>query len=282
MSIPKYDALFNPLLQAIHKLGGSASVSEQEDEVANILKLTDAEISEIHRGNRTKLSYRLAWARNYLKRYGLIDNSSRGVWTLTAEGQRRQSLDKDEVKKFVQSLGKPEDRDAPSEGVRLVDGNELQENDWEDELLGVIKLMPSDGFERLCQRLLRESGFIQVEVTGKTNDGGIDGKGVVRIGGLLSFHVIFQCKRYQGSVSSPTVRDFRGAMVGRADKGLLITTGTFTKDARSEAQRDGAPPIDLIDGEALVQKLKELRIGVQVKEKVVEEILIDRNYFQAV
>lgn len=282
MSIPKYDALFNPLLQAIHKLGGSASVSEQEDEVANILKLTDAEISEIHRGNRTKLSYRLAWARNYLKRYGLIDNSSRGVWALTAEGQRQQSLDKSEVKKFVQSLGKQEDKDVPDEGARLIEGSELQENDWEDELLEVIKLMAPDGFERLCQRLLRESGFIQVEVTGKTNDGGIDGKGVVRIGGLLSFHVIFQCKRYQGSVSSPTVRDFRGAMVGRADKGLLITTGTFTKDARSEAQRDGAPPIDLIDGEALVQKLKELRIGVQVKEKVVEEVLIDRNYFQAV
>lgn len=282
MSIPKYDALFNPLLQAIHKLGGSASVSEQEDEVANILKLTDAEISEIHRGNRTKLSYRLAWARNYLKRYGLIDNSSRGVWTLTAEGQRQQSLDKSEVKKFVQSLGKQEDKDAPDDCARLVEGSELQENDWEDELLEVIKLMAPDGFERLCQRLLRESGFIQVEVTGKTNDGGIDGKGVVRIGGLLSFHVIFQCKRYQGSVSSPTVRDFRGAMVGRADKGLLIKTGTFTKDARSEAQRDGAPPIDLIDGEALVQKLKELRIGVQVKEKVVEDVLIDRNYFQAV
>ena len=282
MSIPKYDAFFNPLLQALHKLGGSASVSEQEDEVANILKLTDAEISETHRGNRTKLSYRLAWARNYLKRYGLIDNSARGVWTLTAEGQRRQSLEKDEVKRFVQSLNKQADKGEPSEGARLIEGSELQENDWEDELLEVIKLMPPDGFERLCQRLLRESGFIQVEVTGKSNDGGIDGKGVVRIGGLLSFHVIFQCKRYQGSVSSPTVRDFRGAMVGRADKGLLITTGTFTKDARTEAQRDGAPPIDLIDGEALVQKLKELRIGVEVKEKVVEEIFIDRNYFQAV
>lgn len=281
MSIPKYDALFNPLLQALHKLGGSASVSEQEDEVANILKLTDTEISEIHRGNRTKLSYRLAWARNYLKRYGLIDNSSRGVWTLTPEGQRRQSLDKVDVKKFVQSLSK-QDKDTGNGEVQLIEGSEIQENDWEDELLDVIKLMPPDGFERLCQRLLRESGFIQVEVTGKTNDGGIDGKGVVRIGGLLSFHVIFQCKRYQGSVSSPAVRDFRGAMVGRADKGLLITTGTFTKDARSEAQRDGAPPIDLIDGEALVQKLKELRIGVQVKEKVVEEVFIDRNYFQAV
>jgi restriction system protein len=281
MAIPKYDSLFNPLLQAIHNLGGSASISEQEDEVANILKLSDAEIAEIHRGNRTKLSYRLAWARNYLKRYGVIDNSSRGVWTLTSDGQQRKVLDKVEVKKVVQSLDKKSEVTSDEEPHLSVD-SELEENNWEDELLEVVKAMSPDAFERLCQRLLRESGFIQVEVTGKTNDGGIDGKGVVRIGGLLSFHVIFQCKRYQGSVSSPTVRDFRGAMVGRADKGLLITTGTFTKDARSEAQRDGAPPIDLIDGEALAQKLKELRIGVQVKEKVVEEILIDKTYFQSV
>jgi restriction system protein len=281
MPIPKYDDLFNPLLQAIQSLGGSASVAEQEDEVATILKLTDAEVSEIHRGNRTKLSYRLAWARNYLKRYGALDNSSRGVWALTSKGQKHQTFNKDLIKKFVQSL----DRDVVSSGSEVdhVDvSGELKDIDWEDKLLAVIKAMQPDAFERLCQRLLRESGFIQVEVIGKTNDGGIDGKGVVRIGGLLSFHVIFQCKRYQGSVSSPTVRDFRGAMVGRADKGLLITTGTFTKDARTEAQRDGAPPIDLIDGEALVEKLKELRIGVQIKERVVEEVVIDEAYFQNV
>jgi restriction system protein len=281
MPIPKYDDLFNPLLQAVRNLGGSASVAEQEDEVATILKLTDAEVSEIHRGNRTKLSYRLAWARNYLKRYGALDNSSRGVWALTSEGQKHQTLSKDLVKKFVQSL----DRDVVGGGNEAdhVDvSDELKDIDWEDKLLAVIKAMQPDAFERLCQRLLRESGFIQVEVTGKTNDGGIDGKGVVRIGGLLSFHVIFQCKRYQGSVSSPVVRDFRGAMVGRADKGLLITTGTFTKDARTEAQRDGAPPIDLIDGEALVEKLKELRIGVEIKERIVEEVLIDEAYFQNV
>ena len=281
MPIPKYDDLFNPLLQAVRNLGGSASVAEQEDEVATILKLTDAEVSEIHRGNRTKLSYRLAWARNYLKRYGALDNSSRGVWALTSEGQKHQTLNKDLVKKFVQSL----DRDVVGGGNETdhVDvSDELKDIDWEDKLLAVVKAMQPDAFERLCQRLLRESGFIQVEVTGKTNDGGIDGKGVVRIGGLLSFHVIFQCKRYQGSVSSPLVRDFRGAMVGRADKGLLITTGTFTEDARTEAQRDGAPPIDLIDGEALVEKLKELRIGVQIKERIVEEVLIDEAYFQNV
>lgn len=280
MPIPKYDGLFNPLLQAMHSLGGSASISEQEDSVAAILKLTDAEVSEIHKGNRTKLSYRLAWARNYLKRYGVLDNSARGVWALTTEGQKIQSLDTNVVKKTVQGFDRENAVEIEDKTADLT--SELKDIGWEDKLLDVLKLMPPDAFERLCQRLLRESGFIQVEVTGKTNDGGIDGKGVVRIGGLLSFHVIFQCKRYQGSVSSPLVRDFRGAMVGRADKGLLITTGTFTKDARQEAQRDGAPPIDLIDGEALVEKLKELKIGILVKQKIVEEVIIDESYFSGV
>src|SRR5438552_8189499 len=84
MPVPTYDGLFNPLLRAIRERGGSASVAEQEDKVAQLLNLSDQEASEIHRGNRTKLSYRLAWARNYLKRVGLLENSARGVWALTA------------------------------------------------------------------------------------------------------------------------------------------------------------------------------------------------------
>lgn len=142
--------------------------------------------------------------------------------------------------------------------------------------------MPPDAFERLCQRLLRESGFIQVEVTGRTGDGGIDGRGVVKLGGLLSFHVIFQCKRYRDTVSSSAIRDFRGAMVGRADKGLFLTTGTFSRDAKAEAQRDGAPPLDLIDGDELVVMLKEMRLGIEVKQKVTEDVIVKREWCQTI
>jgi restriction system protein len=142
--------------------------------------------------------------------------------------------------------------------------------------------MEPSAFERLIQRLLRESGFIQVEVTGQSGDGGIDGKGIMRLGGLLSFHVIFQCKRYSGSVSASQVRDFRGAMVGRADKGLLITTGNFTKDAVKEATRDGAPAIDLIDGDQLINKLKELNLGVQTKKVEIEQVVIDQQWFSTI
>jgi restriction system protein len=275
MVVPTNDDLFNPLLKAMHNLGGSASISEQEDEVASILGLTEKEVSEIHRGNRTKFGYRLAWARNYLKHYGLLDNSAREVWSLTAKGRKTTSVDKKEVKKSV----KGQNLKAQRIKNEKTDLEEPEETVWTDKLLDVIKELSPDAFERLCQRLLRESGFVHVEVTGRSGDGEIDGKGIVRIGGLLSFHMIFQCKRFKGCVSSPIVRDFRGAMIGRADKGLLITTGTFTKDARTEAQRDGAPPIDLVDGQTLAEKLKELRLGVEVKEKVVEEVLIDQTFF---
>jgi len=153
---------------------------------------------------------------------------------------------------------------------------DIEDTTWTDRLLAVLGSMPPDGFERLCQRLLRESGFTKVEVTGKSGDGGIDGHGVLRVN-LISFQVLFQAKRWQSPVGASVVRDFRGAMVGRADKGFIITTSTFTRDARAEATRDGAPAIDLIDGEDLCRLLKDNRIGMTVK--MVEDVEIDNGFY---
>lgn len=275
MTVPKYDELFNPVLQALHKLDGSSSIPEMEEEVIKILNLSDEDVTELHKGNTTKLSYRLAWARTYLKRFGLIDNSARGVWSLTQQGLNTKSVDKKRVKDFVKDSNF--EIDGPQEDTNK---DELEDLTWKDSLLEILKHIPSDSFERLCVRILRESGFTHVEVTGKSGDGGIDGKGVVKIGGVLSFHVVFQCKRYKDSVPSPVIRDFRGAMQGRADKGLILTTGRFTRDARQEAQRDGASPIDLIDGDLLTDKLKELRLGIYVKEKIVEDIIIQNEWYE--
>ncbi len=237
-------------------------------------------VNEIHRESRTKLSYRLAWARNYLKRYGLIDNSSRGVWTLTEKGQKVGLIDKEQVKRAVVK----KNRKAQIEKNKLDEAgkddltDEVEEFKWQDSLIETIKNIQPDQFERLCQRLLRELGFVNVEVTGKTNDGGIDGKGIVKIGGVLSFHIVFQAKRYQGTVASSVIRDFRGAMVGRADKGLILTTGSFSREAKKEAQRDGATPIDLIDGNELAEKVKDLKLGVSVE--LVERVIINRGWFK--
>lgn len=245
------------------------------------MSLTDSQLDVLHdpeKGSRTEVEYRLAWARTYLKKDGVIENSTRGVWALTNDGKRIDRVDPRKVNKFV----KEQVRKAQPASVK----NELAETgaelSWRDELLNTLLHMGHDAFERLAQRLLRESGFIQVEVTGRAGDGGIDGKGIMRLGGLLSFHVIFQCKRYKGSVRVEQVRDFRGAMVGRADKGLMITTGNFTKDAVREATRDGAPAIDLIDGDQLLDKLKELGLGVQTKKIELEEVTIDKTWFSGV
>ena len=285
----KHDDLFNPTLKALHNLGGSGSINKIEDEVASILNLSDEQVNEIHRGNTTKLTYRLAWAKNYLKHYGLLENSSRGVWSLTEEGIKTNSVDQLTVRRKVtsdirekrleQDKSKPSNIDELDENEEPDDNEEIEKLSWQEKVIEELQSITPSSFERLCQRLLRELGFQNVEVTGQSNDGGIDGKGLLRLGGVLSFNVIFQAKRYEGSVSPSIVRDFRGAMVGRADKGLIITTGSFTREAKKEAQRDGAPPIDLMDGNELAEKLKELKLGIDIE--FVEKIIIKTDWFKS-
>lgn len=281
-SIPRYSAFLNPLIDALHTLGGSGTIEEINANVMEATGLTDEQLEVLHdpeKGSQTEVEYQLAWARTYLKKYEILENSSRGVWALTAKGKQHGPVNPSAVKRYVAELSR-KSKEQPTEKE---DTSELNTQiSWREELINILLKTHPAAFERLIQRMLRESGFIQVEVTGRSGDGGIDGKGIMRLGGLLSFHVIFQCKRYSGSVSASQVRDFRGAMVGRADKGLLITTGNFTKDAVREATRDGAPAIDLIDGDQLVNKLKELSLGVETKRIEVEKITIDTVWFDSI
>jgi len=275
--IPKYHELMNPLLEALHELGGSGSIEEIAQKVVELSDLPENLLNVPHnpeKSSQTEIEYRLAWARTYLKKYGLLENSERGVWLIVPEKRDVKSVDSQEVVKTVRAEHKKQKQDS---GIEIPEETES----WRSILHHVlINDMSPDAFERLSKRILRESGFVQVEVTGRTGDGGIDGKGIMRLSGLLSFHVIFQCKKYQGSVSASDIRDFRGAMIGRADKGLFITTGTFTRDAIREATRDGAPPIDLVDGDQLADKLKELGLGI--KKEMVEKISVDPEWFKAI
>ena len=280
--IPTYDSMMNPLLEALRSLGGSGTIEEIDGKVAEIMNLSDEQLEVLQdpdKGSRTKFEYRLAWTRTYLKNYGLLENSSRGVWALTSVGRKTEKVDEKEVVKTVREKQKEE---RTSEHIETVGGDEPEITEtWRDQVLNKLLELEPSAFERLIQRLLRESGFVQVQVTGKSGDGGIDGKGIMKLGGLLDFHVIFQCKRYKGSVSPSQIRDFRGAMVGRADKGLFVTTGLFSKDAIKEASRDGASPIDLIDGDLLVDKLKEFGLGISTKIIEVEKISIDQDWFDS-
>ena len=272
--IPTYDELMAPTIQALKQLGGSASIDEL---LAGIILLLDLspDVVDVPHGTtgRTELEYRAAWTRTYLRRAGLIENSERGVWTLTQEGAKVNVVDGRQIARDVRVQYRQATDDKPNAQPET-------EPLWQDTLIAVLQAMDPVAFERLCQRLLRESGFIEVEVTQRSGDGGIDGFGTLRLGGLISFNVLFQSKRYKGNIGPDVVRDFRGAMVGRADKGMIISTGGFTSEAKREATRDGAPPIDLIDGRLLADKLKELELGV--KTNLVEQVEVLEEWFREI
>ncbi|WDF73935.1 restriction endonuclease [Novosphingobium sp. KACC 22771] len=279
--LPKYTDFMLPTLKVIRDLGGSGTNGEIREKLIEVMGLTQDQLDATYASGALIVDPRMSWARSYLKLAGLLESGGVGLWVLTDAGRHAADDTEAQLKAQVRiavaahnALKKAEQAVAELGEEETAD----EQKDWADLLLSQLKTMQPDAFERLAQRLLRESGFVRVEVTGKSGDGGIDGSGVLRMN-LISFQVLFQCKRYAGSVSAGTVRDFRGAMQGRADKGLIITTGTFTADARREATRDGAPAIDLIDGEALCQLLKERQLGVAVREVRTEEVTVLPEFF---
>ena len=279
--LPKYHELMKPTLIALDKIGGSASLNEINDAVIELAGLPAPALDvQYESGAGAVLTDRLSWARSHLKEGGFLASGGRGIWLLTDEGRQASDWPTDALRRRVATAIKAKHGNRKKTLIvedDIPSGNpDAEFADWRDELLAKLRSMDPSAFERLCQRLLRESGFVKVEVTGRSGDGGIDGTGILQLS-LMSFHVLFQCKRYQGSVGSGAVRDFRGAMMGRTDKGLIITTGTFSPDARREATRDGAPPIDLIDGESLCDKLKDLSLGVETL--VIKKIVVIPSWF---
>jgi len=269
---PQFVRYFGPVLDALRDLGGSGRPTEVEEWIASRLKLSESEISQVTKNGQSRYSNQVAWARFYLAKANLLDSSSRGVWSLTEKGLATYLSDESAVRLFrevhLQFSGANSGTNAgvapPETGPDdLPMGPTPATRNHQEELLAALKSLPPAGFERVCQRLLRESGFQQVAITGRTGDGGIDGDGVVQVNPFVSFRVLFQCKRYDSSaVSASQVRDFRGAMAGRADKGIILTTGSFSADARKEAIRDGVPPIELVDGDKLVRMFELLELGL--------------------
>lgn len=280
-------------IRALKQIGGSASLQELDEQVVEMENISeDEQAVMMPDGKYRKLNYYLSWSRTYLKRGGALENSSRGVWALTDEGETISSIDQTRA---IQKQVKEEERERQrqkrlAKRKGLIDTTDddadqtesftdEQDDDWQYGLLGVLQEMDPSAFERLAQRLLREAGFTKVEVRGKSGDGGIDGVGVLRVN-LVSFQVYFQCKRWKGSVGAKEIRDFRGALQGRADKGLFITTGNFTSQSYEEATRDGAIAIDLIDGERLCELLKQYDLGV--KTEMIEKVTILEDWFKSI
>lgn len=292
VEVPPYQFFLWPALQAVIELGGSASIADLEDALINRIDLAPETQAVLHGdGPMTEVQYQLAWARTYLKGMGLLTNSQRGIWSVTESGQ---TVTADELPKlranYIATLtakrkagsGKPKKaQQNQSDLDNEIDQAETNaEYEWKDTLLDTIVNASPKAFEKLAMRLLREAGVQSLVLTGGSGDDGIDGRGVYKME-LLSFPVFFQCKRYRGSVGPSAVRDFRGAMAGRGEKGLLITTGTFTTAAAAEARRDGAPPVDLVDGDQLCDLLKNYGIGVTATPRMVEDVEVHVDFFRS-
>jgi len=255
----------NPVLNALKGLGGSGQPGEVCAAVAKEMRLkASPNLEENLKSGVFKFENHVAWVRQHLVWAGYIGQSKRGVWTLTEKGRNAKTLSDAEVREMLSNSQRQSRKLAKSESDQLEDADEPipEESGYKERLLAIIGQLPPKGFEQLCQRLLRESGFENVVVTGRSGDGGIDGHGVLKVNAFVAFKVLFQCKRYAGTVGAPEVRNFRGAMQGRADKGIILTTGLFSADAVKESVRDGVPPIELVDGDRLVSLFENLELGL--------------------
>lgn len=285
-----YKDLIIPTYDALLALGGSGTNDEICVQVIKMLNLPDEMVDETHLGNvnQTELEYQLAWSRTYLKNYGVVINSGRSVWAITSDYTNKVDLDVAKIIEHTVKRNAQRRKDKTDNTNIIIPNDNDPVNDyeeypdeikpWRQKLSDVLQNMDPFGFERLAQRLLRESGFSQVEVTKKTGDGGIDGIGKLKINGIFSFNVAFQCKRYKGAVGAGDIRDFRGSLTTDIEKGVLITTGTFTKAAKEEASNPGKQQIDLIDGEEFINKIAEYGIGV----KEVKTYEIDEEFFEKI
>jgi len=211
--LPAYSDLFQPVLDALKDLGGSGRPSEVRDHLIAEMNISDAAL-ELTIKNGTQLFLnRVQWARHYLSKTGYIDSSKRGVWSLTDKG-RNARFDDTTAREVISQVTK-----LSSENLQRAENDaDTGESsgttaDHRTRVLEILYSVSPGAFERICQRLLRESDFEQVAVTGRSGDGGIDGNGVLQINPFVSFRVLFQCKRYRGTVGSPAIRDFRGAMM---------------------------------------------------------------------
>lgn len=293
--IPRYTQLIVPTFMALKKLGGSGKNDEILDQIILDMNIPDevADIQHKGRTNKSELSYQADWARTYLRQYGVIENSARGVWSIRPDYVLVDSLDSKKIVDAVLEENRkrrgniapilpshtavedvPEDNDPSNDYAEYPD----EIKPWREQLADVLQHMDPYAFERLSQRVLRECGFTQVEVTKKSGDGGIDGTGKLRINGIFSFNVAFQCKRYKGLVGASEIRDFRGSLTTDIEKGVMITTGSFSKAAKEEASNPGKQQIDLIDGEEFMNKIAEYGIGV----KPITTYEIDVDFFKKI
>jgi restriction system protein len=277
---------FGPALDALRELGGSGSPMEVSSTIAKNLNISDEKLNETIKSGALKFHNQVCWARQYLVWEGYIDSSVRGIWKLTEKGENKK-ITEDEARKIflkwveINAINRRRKEEKNLE--KEVDEEEIDDDssisvDYKQQILDYLRKMTPKNFERFCLYLLRVNHFENLQLTGKSHDEGIDGVAVLRINPFVSFKVLFQAKRYKdgNNVSRDQIGDFRNAMIGRADKGIFITTSKFTQEAIKEANRDGAPQVELVDSDKLIKMIEISQLGL----KPVTTYEVDPSFYQ--
>ena len=291
MAIPDFQTFMRPVLEVMSD-GSVWKTTQLINKLSDLFSLTAEERNQLlPSGTQSRMNNRVLWARNDLKNAGLLEraeDAGKGAYKITDKGLKvletgperitrsyLHSLDADSENPLFQSENADEQK-TPKE--LIAEAQAMLNESLRKELLQRLKQTDPIEFEKIVLSLMEAMNYGIGSMTKQSHDGGIDGMGILKLGEVLSFRVAFQAKRYDGTVGSSIIRDFRGAMMGRADKGLIITTGVFSRDAVKEATRDGATPIDLIDGNDLAKHLKKLGLGVDVE--IVEKVIINEEWFK--
>lgn len=285
---PKFLKFIIPLLEVLKERGGAGKPFEVRPLITDKLKIPESEVQQTLESGVSRVYNQIDWARNYLKEGGFISAEERGIWRLTEKGFKSNLSENEVYKLFKDVQSKFQKKEITLEGVTKQKRLSNEDVDISDkppenqkhlhEILNILLRLPPSGFEKICKRLLIEEGFEDVEVTKQTRDGGIDGVANLILNRFISFKVFFQCKRYKGAVSSETVQMFKGALDGKikpGDKGIIITTGYFTQDAQ-KASKEGRVPIELIDGDKLIEMFENKKLGIQ--QKTIYEV--DYDFFE--
>jgi len=270
---PKFVQYFQPVIDGLRDLGSSAKPKEVYTWIAEHHDIPQEEIEGTTKGGQSKFENKVGWARFYLAKAGLIDTEQRGVWVLTEQG-RKANLSHEEAYQLFKTIhggfprpDKTIEEEQPCSPVEDEDASApdektyLNQDEIQERLVELLRSMTDKGFEELCARLLRHIGFENVKVTGQRGDQGIDGEGYLLINRFVRTKVMFQCKRYEGSVGPDKVREFVGAISKKAERGIFLTTGTFTKGAREIAVQDNT--IELVDIDRLLELMIEEGLGVR-------------------
>jgi len=270
MAYPKQSEIEIPLLLEIDKAGGKARPQDVYAKVAQHFSQLTAEDLERHLESSpsiNKWQNHVQWARQKLIVKGELDGSVRGVWKLTDLGKKRIE---------VTPTPSPVPPPKPEE-ITLQDLLESHESAVRARLADKLRNLDPTDFEVFSKDLLQALGFAEVKVTQRSRDGGIDGFGKLRQG-IVKIDAAFQCKRWQGVVPRPEIDRFRGAISGKFDQGIFLTTSSFSQEALDASIRPGAVPIIMVDGEKMLELM--IQNGIGVLRRPLQLLDIDEDFFR--